>query len=311
MRPCQGRDGQKSRPSRPVAPIPGREEEEEEGSAEAFLTFLSCSSSSSLSEACSPTVQWEGWWSGGQGLQGWRNIHFKAATNFWVTPGRGSHSRVAKLDWWQVPRSSYNNGRQQVWYCKADEALELYETCHRMFFPGPVRAGWVAGLPTLAASLRPSVPWSRPWPVAFSLLILPWLVSILNLPLFEMQTSDWYHWVPKMELNWSFSETYPAALSTPDPQDDVAWLRWVIIQTSAGKTSEVNIYCKRVNTVNTFAFWSILSSLTKRKKSWTEILQILGCSRSSESSWALPSFQTFQVFSLCLFWHWILFLRPI
>ena len=55
-----------------------------------------------------------------------------------------------------------------------------------------------------------------------------------------------------MELKWSFSETYPAALSTPDPQDDVAWLRWVIIQASAGKTSEVNIHCKRVKTVNTF-----------------------------------------------------------
>ena len=54
----------------------------------------------------------------------------------------------------------------------------------------------------------------------------------------------------KMELK-SFSETYPSALSTPDPQDDVAWLRWVIIQTSAGKTSEVNIPCKRVKTVST------------------------------------------------------------
>ena len=88
----------------------------------------------------------------------------QAATNFCVTPGRGSHSRGAKLDWWQAPRSSYN-GRQQVRYSKADEALELSETCHRMFFPGPVRAApgaWVAGLPNLAASLRPSLPWSRP-----------------------------------------------------------------------------------------------------------------------------------------------------
>ena len=57
----------------------------------------------------------------------------------------------------------------------------------------------------------------------------------------------------QMELKWSFSETYPTALSTPDPQDDVAWLRWVIIQTSVGKTSEVIIHCKRVKTVNTFA----------------------------------------------------------
>ena len=88
---------------------------------------------------------------------------FLAATNFCVTPGRALHSCGGKLDrWhWQAPQSSYN-GRQQVCYCKADEALDLSETCHRMFFPGPVRAGWVAGLPTLAASLRPSLPWSRP-----------------------------------------------------------------------------------------------------------------------------------------------------
>ena len=189
MRPWQGHDGQKSRPSRPVAPIPGREEEEEDRRRPFFPTFLSCSSSSSLSEACSPTVQWEGWWSGGRGLKVGEIFTSQAATKFCVKPGRASHSRGAKLDWWQAPRSSYNNGRQQVvWYCKADEALELYETCHRMFFPGPVRAGWVAGLPNLAASLRPSLLWSRPWPVAFSLLILPWLVSIFILPLFEMPT---------------------------------------------------------------------------------------------------------------------------
>ena len=84
---------------------------------------------------------------------------FLAATNFCVIPGRASHSCGGKLDrWhWQAPQSSYN-GRQQVCYCKADEALDLSETCHRMFFPGPVRAApgaWVAGLPNRAASLRP------------------------------------------------------------------------------------------------------------------------------------------------------------
>ena len=107
MRLCQGRDGQKSRPSRPVAPIPGREEEEEDRRRPFQLSFPAAVPPLSQRPAV-PLCSERG---GGQVVEASKVGEIftsQAATNFCVTPGRASHSRGAKLDWWQVPRSSYN-----------------------------------------------------------------------------------------------------------------------------------------------------------------------------------------------------------